>query len=123
MLYGIGAAGGIINLIEKKPEFNRFSDFEVIVGAWDTYALEVDHGGVIGDDMAYGFVAKFAHSDGYRDIENNRDEAYASLRFDITPNQNLIASLAWIDDSVQVDSTGTPFVCITRHPPALRPVG
>ncbi|MFV0276395.1 MAG: TonB-dependent receptor plug domain-containing protein [Parahaliea sp.] len=108
VLYGIGSAGGIINLIEKKPDFNRFTDLEAIAGAWDTYSLEVDHGGVISDDIAYRLVAKSARSDGYRDVSLDRDEVYGSLRFDLGERQSLVTSLAWIDDSVQVDSTGHP---------------
>lgn len=35
-LYGIGSAGGVINLIEKKPEFNEKHKVGVELGQWDS---------------------------------------------------------------------------------------
>ncbi|CAM3706315.1 TonB-dependent receptor [Pseudoalteromonas maricaloris] len=107
-LYGIGAAGGVVNLVEKKPQFERALSINGKVGAWNTYGLGVDFTDAITDQLAYRVVANHERSDGYRDLESNRDEIYASLRFDPSSEHSFLLSTAYIDDSQQVDSIGDP---------------
>lgn len=107
-LYGIGSAGGVINLIEKKPEFVSKHLFEAEVGQWDTYSFMADSTGAVSEDMAYRLVAKSARSDGYRDLGTDRDEVYGSLKFDLNDDQNIMLSVAYINDSIPVDSIGHP---------------
>tara|TARA_R110000851_G_scaffold14121_2_gene47910 strand:- start:272359 stop:274836 length:2478 start_codon:yes stop_codon:yes gene_type:complete len=107
-LYGMGSAGGVINLIEKKPAFDSKQLFEAEVGQWDTYSLMADSTGAITDHMAYRVVAKSARSDGYRDLGTDRDEVYGSLKFVLDDNQNLMLSAAYINDAIPVDSIGHP---------------
>jgi len=107
-LYGMGSAGGVINLIEKKPEFVSKQLFEAEVGQWDTYSLMADSTGGITDDLAYRLVAKTAHSTGYRDLGTDRDEIYGSLKYVLNENQNIMLSTAYINDAIPVDSIGHP---------------
>ncbi|MEZ7205603.1 TonB-dependent receptor [Pseudoalteromonas sp. DY56-GL79] len=107
-LYGIGAAGGVVNLVEKKPQFEQALAINGKVGAWNTYGLGVDFTDAITDKLAYRVVANHERSDGYRDLESNRDEIYASLRFDPSSEHSFLLSTAYIDDSQQVDSIGDP---------------
>ncbi|QUI61334.1 TonB-dependent receptor [Pseudoalteromonas sp. A22] len=107
-LYGIGAAGGVVNLVEKKPQFEQALSINGKVGAWNTYGLGVDFTDAITDQFAYRVVANHERSDGYRDLESNRDEIYASLRFDPSSEHSFLLSTAYIDDSQQVDSIGDP---------------
>lgn len=51
-LYGMGSAGGVINLIEKKPQFESKHKITTEVGQWDTYSLAIDSTGGITDDLA-----------------------------------------------------------------------
>lgn len=107
-LYGIGAAGGVVNLVEKKPQFEQALAINGKVSAWNTYGLGVDFTDAITDKLAYRVVANHERSDGYRDLESNRDEIYASLRFDPSSEHSFLLSAAYIDDSQQVDSIGDP---------------
>jgi outer membrane receptor protein involved in Fe transport len=107
-LYGMGSAGGVINLIEKKPEFTSQHEFELELGQWDSYSMLADTTGGITDDLAYRVVAKSARSDGYRDMGTDRDEVYGSLKFVISDDQNLMLSAAYIKDAIPVDSIGHP---------------
>ncbi|WP_350637101.1 TonB-dependent receptor plug domain-containing protein, partial [Pseudoalteromonas sp. GW168-MNA-CIBAN-0100] len=52
-LYGIVSAGGVINLIEKKPEFNEKHKVGVELGQWDSYAVSIDSTNAITDNLAY----------------------------------------------------------------------
>lgn len=107
-LYGMGSAGGVINLIEKKPQFESRHDIGVEVGQWDTYALSVDSTGGITDDLAYRIVGKTARSDGYRDIGTDRDEIYTSLKYVFDDTQDIMLSASYIKDAIAVDSIGHP---------------
>lgn len=107
-LYGMGSAGGVINLIEKKPRFESKNKFIAEVGQWDTYSLALDSTGGLTNDVAYRLVAKTARSDGYRDIGTNRDEMYGALKWVLTDSQDLMLSGAYIKDAIAVDSIGHP---------------
>lgn len=107
-LYGMGSAGGVINLIEKKPQFENYHDITVELGQWDSYALSVDSTGGLTDKLAYRVVAKSARSDGYRDIGTDRDEIYSSIKYIFDEKQDLLLSAAYIKDAIAVDSVGHP---------------
>lgn len=107
-LYGMGSAGGVINLIEKKPQFEKHNEINIELGQWQSYAMSIDSTNGITDDLAYRFVAKTARSEGYRDLSNDRDEAYLSLRYSLDNTQDLTLSGAYIKDSIAVDSIGHP---------------
>lgn len=107
-LYGMGSAGGVINLIEKKPQFESNHKFTAEIGQWDTYSLALDSTGGLTDNLAYRVVAKSARSEGYRDLGTDRDEVYASLKWLITDSQDLMLSVAYIKDAIAVDSIGHP---------------
>jgi len=107
-LYGIGSAGGVINLIEKKPEFEEKHKVAVELGQWDSYSLSFDSTNAITDDLAYRVMAKTASSDGFRDLKEDRDEIYTSLKYVLNDRQNIMLSAAYIKDEIAVDSIGHP---------------
>lgn len=107
-LYGMGSAGGVINLIEKKPQFESKNEIGVELGQWDTYSLSLDSTGGLSDKLAYRVVAKTARSDGYREIGTDRDEVYSSLKYVFDDAQDLMLSASYIKDSIAVDSIGHP---------------
>ncbi|WP_350593971.1 MULTISPECIES: TonB-dependent receptor [unclassified Pseudoalteromonas] len=107
-LYGIGSAGGVINLIEKKPEFNEKHKVGVELGQWDSYAVSIDSTNAITDNLAYRVMAKTASSAGFRDLKEDRDEIYTSLKYVFDNKQNIMLSAAYIKDAIAVDSIGHP---------------
>ncbi|MEH6815731.1 MAG: TonB-dependent receptor [Pseudoalteromonas distincta] len=107
-LYGIGSAGGVINLIEKKPEFEEKHKVAAGLGQWDSYSLSFDSTNAITDDLAYRVMAKTASSDGFRDLKEDRDEIYTSLKYVLNDRQNIMLSAAYIKDEIAVDSIGHP---------------
>ena len=107
-LYGIGSAGGVINLIEKKPQFESGHVINAELGHWESYALSVDSTGGLTDKLAYRIVAKTARSDGFRDVGVDRDEIYSSLKYVFNDGHDLMLSLAYISDEITVDSIGYP---------------
>ena len=107
-IYGAGSAGGIINLIEKKPQFESGYGVELRAGSYDTYGLTVDLTGPLSEQLAYRLVAATYRENGFRDLSVDRDELYGSLTARFSDNNALTFSAAWVDDEVQVDSVGYP---------------
>jgi len=107
-LYGMGSAGGIINMIEKKPQDKESYEIKATLGSWDEHAIMFDATSAIDDKTAYRFVANYQSSDGYRGISEERSEVYASLRHDLSDTNQITISGAYIDDAVQIDSVGHP---------------
>lgn len=107
-LYGIGAAGGVINMVEKKPQDKAAYQLNAKLGAWNSYALGLDATGALQPGWAYRVVANHERSDGFRKLTRDRDEVYASLRFQPNKQQQWLLSAAYIDDANQIDSNGDP---------------
>lgn len=107
-LYGAGEAGGIINLIEKKPQFQEAYEVKASVGSWDSYSLMFDATGAINEDFAYRVVANREQSDGYRGLSDERSELYTTFKFVASSDNQFLLSAAYIDDAVQIDSVGHP---------------
>lgn len=107
-LYGMGSAGGVINLIEKKPQVEERYEIRTVLGQWNNYGVMLDATSAITDDTAYRIVANYETSNGYRDLSSERAEIYGSLSYALSENNNFLLSAAYIDDSIQVDSVGDP---------------
>lgn len=113
-LYGIGSAGGVINLVEKKPQRREAYEVKATLGQWDNQGLMFDATSALSENTAYRIVANTEKSDGYRGLGSKRNEIYGSLLFDLTESQQLVASVAYIDDENQVDSIGHPVRIFNR---------
>lgn len=107
-LYGIGGAGGIINLVEKRPQAEAHDRVRAYVGSWDTYGAEYDFNRPLNDRWSLRLIASTRESDGYRNFNEDRTEFYPSLRFDANADHTLLLTAAYIADRVQVDSIGHP---------------
>lgn len=107
-LYGMGSAGGVINLIEKKPQVEESYEVKAVLGQWNNLGLMLDATSELTDKAAYRIVANYETSDGYRDLSSERAELYASLSYDLSDDNRFLLSAAYIDDSIQVDSVGDP---------------
>ena len=107
-LYGMGAAGGVINMVEKKPQDKESYQIKASLGQWNNHAIMLDATSAITDKTAYRLVTNYESSDGYRGLGSQRSEVYASLRHQLNENNKFILSGAYIDDEVQVDSIGHP---------------
>ncbi len=111
-LYGMGAAGGVINLIEKKPlDFKQYI-IETRIGQWDHYRAMVDLTGPLSDKISYRFVSASERENGYRNVSTERYETYGSLSYKADKHQVTLSS-AYIEDAIQIDATGNPVRLIT----------
>ncbi|WP_426370131.1 TonB-dependent receptor [Pseudocolwellia sp. HL-MZ7] len=107
-LYGMGSAGGVINLIEKKPQEKESYEIKALVGQWNNVGVTLDATSALTDNTAYRIVANYEESDGYRDLSSERSELYASLSYNLSAENRFLFSAAYIKDSIQIDSVGDP---------------
>ena len=90
-LYGMGSAGGIINLIEKKPQYDEAFEARAVVGQWGNYGIMLDATAALTDNAAYRVVANYETSDGYRDLSSERSELYTSLHQRFSDQEGIFA--------------------------------
>lgn len=107
-LYGIGSAGGVINLVEKKPQFEELFDVQLSAGEWANYGVMLDYSNAINDDAAFRLVVNHEQEDGFRDLSSERSEVYGSLQFNLNDSNTLLISTAFVEDENQIDSVGDP---------------
>lgn len=107
-LYGIGGAGGIINLVEKRPQARAQKTFEGYLGRWDTSGAQLDLTGPLDARWSYRLIVATRASEGYRHFTEDRTEVYPAVLFKPDASHTLLLTAAWIADRVQVDSNGHP---------------
>lgn len=107
-LYGIGNPGGIVNLVEKRPQSTPQRTFSAYVGSWDTYGAQLDLTGPLDERWSYRLVLSDRSSEGYRHFTEDRTEIYPSILFRPNDRHTLLFTTAYIADQVQVDSSGHP---------------
>lgn len=70
MQYGNAAAGGIINMVTKKPRFEQGGSFSMNAGSWDTYKPTLDFYGALTKNAAFRVNGAFEKSRSFRDVVN-----------------------------------------------------
>ena len=107
-LYGIGSAGGVLNMIEKKPLDYFQASLEFQYGSWNHYRTMLDVTAPLNDKTSYRIVTATENDNGYRNLSSGRDEAYLSLKHKFSKKSEFILSAAFIDDEYQIDAIGDP---------------
>lgn len=68
MLYGNTAAGGVINMITKKPKFNFGGAVAMNAGSWNSYKPTVDIYGPLSENIAYRVNGAYEYAESFRDV-------------------------------------------------------
>lgn len=68
MQYGNAAAGGIINMVTKKPRFEQGGSFSMNVGSWDTYKPTIDFYGALSKKAAFRVNGAYEKANSFRDV-------------------------------------------------------
>ena len=66
MIFGRGGAGGVVNLVTKKPEFDRIRDGTVTVGRYNQLRSTIDVGNKWGESSAFRLNAMIEGADSFR---------------------------------------------------------
>ncbi|MDV2448701.1 TonB-dependent siderophore receptor [Elizabethkingia anophelis] len=91
MLYGNTAAGGIINMVTKKPRFQTGGSFSLSGGSWNTYKPTFDVYGPIYKDVAFRLNGTYETAKSFRDhVSSEKIYLNPSILFNIGKKSQLI---------------------------------
>ncbi len=76
-LFGASDPGGTINVVTKKPLWERQHSIGTQVGSYDFFRQTFDTTGPLTDDFAYRFNYAFEDANSFRDFVGNQRELYA----------------------------------------------
>lgn len=91
MLYGNTAAGGVINMVTKKPRFQTGGSISLNGGSWNTYKPTFDVYGPISKSTAFRLNAAYETADSFRNgVSSEKIYFNPSLLFNIGKKSQLI---------------------------------
>lgn len=111
VMYGEGAIGGVVNVVQKKPIRGPIeNELQITGGTQKTARVAFDSGGKVNDNLSYRFATAYNRSAGWVDRgDTDNLMVSASVRLDVNPDFNLTLSY---DDGMQHPQQylGTPLV-------------
>lgn len=104
MLYGNVAAGGVVNLITKKPRFEKGGSIGISGGSWNTYKPTVDFYGPLSDNVAFRVNGAFEKANSFRDVvESQKYYFNPSFLFNIGEKSQLIVEADYLKNDFTPD--------------------
>ncbi|RIY31071.1 hypothetical protein CKF54_07845 [Psittacicella hinzii] len=90
VLYGATQAGGVVNLVSKRPTATPQGLFQVKLGSDDTYEVGVDYSNRINNFIRYRVVGEWQHTRGQKGHTNTRQYYFApSFAIDLSDKTKL----------------------------------
>ncbi|QDP85959.1 TonB-dependent receptor [Chryseobacterium sp. SNU WT5] len=104
MLYGNVAAGGVVNLITKKPRFDFGGSVGLSGGSWNNYKSTVDFYGPLSKSVAFRVNGAYETADSFRDVvESQKYYFNPSFLFNIGENSQLIVEADYLKNDFTPD--------------------
>ncbi|MBS1550375.1 MAG: TonB-dependent receptor [Bacteroidetes bacterium] len=97
MLYGNTSAGGVINMVTKKPRFNFGGNLGMNIGSWNTYKPTVDVYGPISKNIAYRFNGAYEYAESFRNgVKSNKVYVNPSILFNLGTHSQIIVEADYL---------------------------
>ncbi len=106
ILYGNVAAGGVLNLITKKPKFEKGGELSMRVSSYDFYKPSLDVYGNVNEKstIAYRLNTSYQNSKSYRDVVNvERFYINPSLLFLVGKKTEILVEGDYLSDNRTAD--------------------
>lgn len=104
MLFGNAAAGGIINMITKKPKFNFGGSIGLNGGSWNSYKPTVDVYGPLSKNIAFRMNGAYEYAESFRDVVKSEKYYFnPSFLFNISPKSQLIIEADYLKNDFTPD--------------------
>ncbi|MBB6561776.1 iron complex outermembrane receptor protein/outer membrane receptor for ferric coprogen and ferric-rhodotorulic acid [Acidovorax soli] len=103
LLNGVGAPGGSVNMVRKRPTTEFTGSVSAGVGSWNRYAAEADIGGKLNasGSLRGRVVASHLNGDTFTQNKSRREDVlYAIAEADLAPGTVLAAGLEYQDTSI-----------------------
>lgn len=110
-LFGVAGAGGLINVITKKPQDNFNLSVGSILGSFDTRNGFVDLTGPLSvkHNLAGRLIGSVEHTNGFRGLERNIVEISPSFSWRLAPNKTLLVDFDHREIKIVPDGYGILF--------------
>ncbi|GAB2940946.1 TonB-dependent siderophore receptor [Hymenobacter coalescens] len=102
ILYGNVAAGGVLNLVTKKPKFEQGGSVGLRVGSFGFWKPMVDVYGAVGqsEKVAFRLNTTYEQGNSFRDrVESDRFYVNPSLLFKLSPKTTLVVEGDYLRDN------------------------
>lgn len=102
ILFGNVAAGGVLNLVTKKPKFENGGQLSVRMGSYNFYKPSIDVYGAVNNsnNVAYRLNASYENAESFRDVvKSERMYINPSLLFKITNKTTLLVETDYLHDT------------------------
>lgn len=104
MLFGNAAAGGIINMITKKPKFNFGGNIGLNGGSWNSYKPTFDIYGPLSKNIAFRVNGAYEYAESFRDVVQSEKYYFnPSFLFNISPKSQLIIEADYLKNDFTPD--------------------
>ncbi|MFY1045871.1 TonB-dependent siderophore receptor [Chryseobacterium sp. GP-SGM7] len=104
MLYGNTAAGGVINMITKKPKFNFGGSIGLNAGSWNSYKPTVDIYGPLSKNIAFRVNGAYEYAESFRDVVQSEKYYFnPSFVFNLSPKSQLIVEADYLKNNFTPD--------------------
>lgn len=104
MLYGNVAAGGVVNLITKKPRFEKGGSIALNAGSWNTYKPTVDFYGPLSEKIAFRVNGAYETAESFRDVVSSEKYYFnPSVAFNIGEKSQIIVEADYLKNDFTPD--------------------
>ncbi len=104
MLYGNTAAGGVINMITKKPKFNFGGSVGMNAGSWNSYKPMVDIYGPLSKNIAFRVNGTYEYAESFRDVVQSEKYYFnPSFLFNLSDRSQLIVEADYLKNNFTPD--------------------
>lgn len=104
MLYGNAAAGGIINLVTKKPKFSFGGNVSMNAGSWNSYKPTVDIYGPLSKNVAFRINGAYEYAESFRDVVKSTKYYFnPSFLFNLSEKSQLIVEADYLKNDLTPD--------------------
>ena len=105
-LFGRGEPGGTVNLITKRPQFERAGGFRASYGRWNQMRLDGDVQSTAGtnDELGLRIVGFYEDAESFRDtVETARVGVYPSITWDVSDATSVTYELEYTEQEIPFD--------------------
>ncbi|MBR9908775.1 MAG: TonB-dependent receptor [Gammaproteobacteria bacterium] len=103
-LYGRSEPGGTINIVTKKPQFEREGYIRTSAGRYDTYRVEGDFTDKLSDKVAFRINGAYQDANSFRDtVESEKLSLTPSFLFVLSDSTSLSYELEYLSQKAPFD--------------------
>lgn len=104
MLYGNVGAGGVVNLITKKPKFDKGGSVSFSAGSWNSYKPTVDFYGPLSENIAFRINGAFETAESFRDVVKSQKYYFnPSFAFNIGEKSQILLEADYLKNEFTPD--------------------